>query len=298
MARPSPAVAHIDRSSSSTPEVPKPGAIMPVQKDPSGRRFIAVETEVPGTPEEVWKAVATGPGITAWFVPTQLEERVKGSIVMNFGPGMESNAQIQEWDPPRRFTAENKEGMGPGSPAMATEWTVEARPAGTCRVRVVHGWSANTDDWDKQYEDVESGWPAFFRILESYLVNFRGQPCTQVQLMAFAPGPKAQAWAQLTESLGLAGANVGQAVKSSGDAPRLAAVVEHAGPKTEFMLRLEHPTPGTAHVSAMPMGGQVCLYICLYLYGDGARAVAAREEPVWRAWLDRVFPAPVGQMGA
>ncbi len=269
---------------------------MPVEKDPSGRRFIAVETEVPGTPEEVWQAIATGPGITSWFVPTQLEERVKGSVAMNFGPGMESKAEIQEGDPPRRFTAENKEGMGPGSPPMATEWTVEAKAGGVCRVRVVHSWFASTDDWDGQFESVEKGWPAFFRILKSYLRHFRGQPCTQVQLMAFAPEPKEKAWAEVTEPLGLREAKDGQSVKSSGDAPRLGAVVEHAGPKPyELMLRLDQPAPGIAYLSAMPMGGQVYLYICLYLYGQSAGAVAAREEPVWQAWLGRLFPAPVGQ---
>ena len=245
---------------------------MPTQKDPSGRRFVAVETEVPGTPEEVWQAIATGPGLTSWFVPSQLEEREKGSLVMNFGPGMESKSEIREWDPPRRFTAENKDGIGPGAPPMATEWTVEAKAGGTCRVRVVHSWFASTDDWDHQYEGVEKGWPAFFRILRIYLVHFRGQPCTQVQLMAFAPGPKEKAWAKVMQRLGLSGAGVGQSVKSpSGDSPRLAAVVEHAGPmdRPELMLRLDQPAPGTAHLSAMPMGGQVCLYICLYLYGEG-----------------------------
>ena len=270
---------------------------MPTQKDPSGRRFIAVDTDVPGTPEEVWKAIATGPGLTAWFVPTRLEERTKGSIAMNFGPGMESNSEIQEWDPPRRFTAENKEGMGPGSPPMATEWTVEAKAGGTCRVRVVHSWFASTDDWDKQFESVEKGWPAFFRILHRYLSSFRGQPCTQVQLMAIAPASKEKGWEEFAKPLGILGASVGQAVKSWGDAPSFAAVVEHVAPKThpELTLRLEQPAPGTAHVSAMPMGGQLCLYACLYLYGDGARAVAAREEPLWQAWLGRLFPAPVGQ---
>src|SRR5262245_43177399 len=214
---------------------------MPTQKDPSGRRFVAVETEVPGTPEEVWQAIATGPGLTAWFVPTQLEERPKGSMEMNFGPGMESKAEIQEWDPPRRFTAENKEGMGPGSPAMATEWTVEAKTGGTCRVRVVHSWFASTDDWDKQFESVEKGWPAFFRILNRYLTNFRGQPCTQVQLMSIAPGPKEKTWVEFAQPLGLAGASAGQSVKSSGDAPSLVAVIEHGVQKAhpEFMLRLE-----------------------------------------------------------
>ena len=41
-------------------------------------RSVAVEVEVPGTPEEVWQAIATGPGITAWFVPTEVEEREGG----------------------------------------------------------------------------------------------------------------------------------------------------------------------------------------------------------------------------
>jgi uncharacterized protein YndB with AHSA1/START domain len=268
---------------------------MPVQKDPSGRRFISVETEVPGTPEEVWQAIATGPGLTAWFVPTRLEEREKGSMVMDFGPGMESTAEIQEWDPPRRLTAENTEGMGPGAPPMATEWTIEAKAGGTCRVRVVHSWFASTDDWDQQYEAVEQGWPGYFRILKRYLAHFRGQPCTQLQLMAMAPEPKEKAWGDLTQSLGLAGATAGQSIQSSDDAPRLLAVVEHASAKGELMLGVEQPAPGTAHLMAMPMGGQVYVYICLYLYGDGAGAVVAREEPVWQAWLARLFPAPVEQ---
>lgn len=273
---------------------------MPTQKDPNGRRFIAVETEVPGTPEEVWKAIATGPGITSWFVPTQMEERAKGKIAMNFGPGMESNAEVQEWDPPRRFTAQNDEGMGPGAPPMATEWTIEAKAGGTCRVRVVHSWFADTDDWDKQFESVEKGWPAFFRILNRYLTHFRGQPCTQIQLMAFAPGSKEAVWDGLAQPLGLAGANVGQSIKSLGDAPRLSAVVDHVASKAypELMLRLDQPAPGTAQVTVMPMGGQVYVYICLYLYGEGARATAEREEPVWQAWLAKLFPAPVEQPGA
>ena len=271
---------------------------MPTQKDPStGRRSIAVETEVPGTPEEVWKAIATGPGLTAWFVPTQLEERAKGSMQMNFGPGMESTAEIQEGDPPHRFTAENKEGMGQGSPAMATEWTVEAKAGGTCRVRVVHSWFASTDDWDAQFESVEKGWPAFFRILQRYLAKFRGQSCTQVPLMAFTPGPMEKVWSAFAQPLGLAGANAGQAVKSTGGAPRFAGVVEHVAAKAnpEITIALEQPAAGTAHVSAMPMGGQVYLYLCLYLYGNEGRAVAEREGPAWRAWIDRLFPAPVGQ---
>jgi hypothetical protein len=179
---------------------------------------------------------------------------------------------------------------------MATEWTIEAKAGGTCRVRVVHSWFADSDDWDKQFESVESGWPAFFRILKGYLAHFRGQPCTQLQLMAFTSEPKEKAWAEVAKPLGLTGANTGSSVKSSGDAPRFSAVVEYVNPKAhELTVRLDQPAPGMAHLATMPMGKQVCVYACLYLYGAGAAAVVAREEPLWQSWLGRLFPAPVGQ---
>ena len=38
-----------------------------------GRRSISLQVEVPGTPQQVWEAIATGPGISAWFVPSQVD---------------------------------------------------------------------------------------------------------------------------------------------------------------------------------------------------------------------------------
>src|SRR5688500_5892750 len=110
---------------------------MPVDIDASGHRSVQVEAEVPGTPEEVWRAIPTGPGITSWFVPSEVEERVGGSTVCHFGPGMDSVASITEWNPPHRYIAVTKEDMGPGTPDVATEWIVEARAGGQCVVRVV-----------------------------------------------------------------------------------------------------------------------------------------------------------------
>jgi hypothetical protein len=42
---------------------------MSVKKEASGRRSVELEIEVPGTPEEVWQAIATAPGISSWKVP-------------------------------------------------------------------------------------------------------------------------------------------------------------------------------------------------------------------------------------
>jgi hypothetical protein len=40
---------------------------MPVKKDDSGRRWVEMAFLVRGTPEQVWRAIATGPGMSAWF---------------------------------------------------------------------------------------------------------------------------------------------------------------------------------------------------------------------------------------
>lgn len=269
---------------------------MPVRKDASGRRYVQAEVEVPGTPEEVWQAIATGPGISSWFVPSEVEEREGGTAVSHFSPdgSMDSVATITAWDPPRRFAASTEE-PGPDASPVATEWIVEARSGSTCVVRVVHSWFASSDDWDNQFEGHEQGWVAFFRILRLYLTYFRGQPSSAFQLMGVAPEPTSEAWAALTGPLGLSGAAEGRQVKASDGAPSLGGQVEHAGPPEypEILLRLHEPAPGLIHLFAMPMGGQIYLPIRVYLYGDQAAAAVAREEPSWQAWLQKLFP-PAG----
>ena len=67
---------------------------MPVKKDAAGRRSVQAEVAVPGSPEDVWQAIATGPGISSWFVPTKMDGRVGGVVSLNFGPGMDSLATV------------------------------------------------------------------------------------------------------------------------------------------------------------------------------------------------------------
>src|SRR4029077_13346661 len=110
--------------------------MMSVKKEEAGRRSIAVEVEVAGTPEEVWEAIATGPGVSSWFVPTEVDETA-GTSTTHFGAGLDSAAGITGGDPPRRY-AEESSGLEPDGPPMATEWIVEARAGGKCLVRVVH----------------------------------------------------------------------------------------------------------------------------------------------------------------
>ena len=78
---------------------------MSVKKEANGRRSVQVEVEVPGTPEQVWEAIATGPGVGAWFVPTEIDGRIGGAETTHFGGGMDSVDTITEWDAPHRFAA-------------------------------------------------------------------------------------------------------------------------------------------------------------------------------------------------
>jgi uncharacterized protein YndB with AHSA1/START domain len=270
---------------------------MSVKKDASGRRSVQVEVEVPGTPEEVWRAIATGPGISSWFVPTRSEEREGGEQVCNFGPGMDSPSTITTWQPPKRFVAEGDMGA-PGSPKVATEWTVEARAGGMCLVRVVHSLFASTDDWDNQLKALEEGWPTYFRILQMYLANFKGMPCSAMQFVSFSSEPEPETWEKAGGALRLLKVAEGQEWSSPDGLPRMTGVVDYLGRgmhKSTLLLRLKTPAPGAAYVGAISCGAMVMVYMGLWLYGDKAKAAVERDEPIWQKWMDERFPMP--QMG-
>lgn len=266
---------------------------MSVKKEASGRRSVQVEVEVPGTPEEVWQAIASGPGISSWFVPTEFEESdgKPVAVTCNFGPGMVSRSKVTAWDPPLAFAAQG-EGWG-GSPPIATEWRVEARAGGVCLVRVVHSLFASTDDWDNQLESAGLGWPGFFRTLRIYLTHFRGQRSAILQLVAPVAGTEAEAWAALTAAVGLTGVSVGQRWTAPAGVPALGGVAEYLSQSPcDALVRLDQPGPGVGALGAFNVGGQSMVALSCYHYGDQAKETVARETPLWQAWFHERFPPP------
>jgi uncharacterized protein YndB with AHSA1/START domain len=259
-------------------------------RDSKEPRSIDLEVEVPGTPEEVWAAVASGPGITAWFVPAKVDGRVGGTVELDFGPlyGSET-ARVTAWDPPRRFVAETAH---EGRPTFATEWLVEARDGGTCVVRLIQSGFGGGAEWDAEYDATEAGWRLFLFNLRLYLTYFPGQPCASVLVNGKAAGPVERAFGELAAALGLpAGARVGERVAATAPgAPSLAGVVERAEPNMLTLL-LEKPAPGVGFVAAEPTGdGSAYASVYAYLFGDGAQEAAARETPAVRAFMERHFP--------
>ena len=108
-----------------------------------------------------------------------------------------------------------------------------------------------------------------------------------------------EAWRDFTAKLGLeVRASGGGCATSDADAPRLGGVFE---PLAEIahgrrvLLRLDEPAPGVAMLGAFNCGGAVMPTMSLYLYGDEAAEVFARDEPRWRAWMETHYPAAASE---
>jgi len=272
---------------------------MTAKIDPSARRIVELEFELPGTPEQVWQAIATGPGISSWLFPTEVEERAGGAVAFHMGPGMESSGTVTAWEPPVRFAYEEPD-WSPNAPPLGTEFIIEARSGDTCVVRLVHSLFGSSEEWDDQLAGFETGWTSFFRVLRLYLLHFQGLRCAPFRVMGVAPGTEPEAWEVLSTALGLASAGPGgpakgQRLSTPAGVPRIAGVVERGTegePGHEILLRLEEPAPGIAMMGAYTWGGSAHAAISFFLYGDRAPAAAAHDEPLWSAWMKELFPPP------
>lgn len=269
---------------------------MSVTQDATGRRSVTIELEVPGTPAAVWAAIATGPGISSWFVPAQFEERdgTPVALTYTFGPGVEPRSAVTDWEPLQRYATE-ADGWMPGSPPIASEWSIETRDGGMCTLRIVQSLFASTDEWDNQLEAAAGGLAGFLRTLQIYLKHFSGQRSALMQVMTPVSCTEAEAWDMLTTELGLHGADVGQRIAAPAGSPALSGVVEyHTEDPYDALLWLDASLPGIAALGVMTYpGGATMVAINFYLYGDEATETVARAQPVWQSWLTERFPMAV-----
>jgi uncharacterized protein YndB with AHSA1/START domain len=238
--------------------------------EPTPGRVIDLSVEVPGTPEEVWDAVATGPGITSWFVPHQVAEHEGGTVTMSFGSMGEEHATVSVWDPPHRVVF-----VGGGEHPLAYEWLVEAKDGGTCTVRLVNSGFGDGAEWDDDLDAMTKGWTLLLQVLRLHLTHFRGRHGSAIIPHGSAPGPNAAAFAALCAALGLPDDLAdGDRLAAGGDGvPELTGTVERAvrSPEmTYYTFLTERPAPGTGFVAAEGAGDQVMVSTYLHFYDEGA----------------------------
>jgi uncharacterized protein YndB with AHSA1/START domain len=238
------------------------------------------EAEVPAGPEEVWAAIATGPGIDSWFIGrNSVHPGADGTVRTVFG-GYAPELDVTAWDPPSRFGY--RSGAAPDGRFIAYEFLVEGRDGGSTVLRTVTSGFIPGDDWADEYEAMTKGGALYFRTLVEYLVHFSGR--FAVPVTAF--GPPGTDWERdrrlLCRALGLPGAGA-------------------AGDTVRFTPAETGPVDGVIYVASDRVIGvrtQDAFY--RFIRGFGKPVVAAHQlfapgaDPdhlarAWESWLARLL---------
>ena len=80
--------------------------------------------EVTATPEQVWDAIATADGISAWMVPTRLDPEIGGEVSFDLGE-FRSIGVVTDYTPNHRFAYEEPWPIADEAeaiPATMVEW--------------------------------------------------------------------------------------------------------------------------------------------------------------------------------
>jgi uncharacterized protein YndB with AHSA1/START domain len=176
-----------------------------------GKEFeTRLDAEVDATPEQVWAAIATGPGVSSWFVG---RTEIDGDTVRtSFGDDWIPAGQVTARDEPRHF-AHRSETAEDGR-FIAYEYLVEGRDSAATLLRTVTSGFLPGDDWSAEYEAMQYGTALFFATLVEYLRFFPGRAALPVS--AFGP-PVADwpgRWRRLHAALGLTDPRPGDAVRA------------------------------------------------------------------------------------
>ncbi|MGI5125846.1 SRPBCC family protein [Pseudonocardia sp. CA-107938] len=245
-------------------------------------RELRKQIELDATPEQVWEAVATGPGIATWFVPSAVEPHVGGTVAQEFGGQLTATGTVTAYEPGRRFAYEGPETDGP---RYAFEFLVEGRDGGSTVLTFVQSGFLDGADWDGEYDGFDKGWDLFLGNLRSALAHFPSRPAQTVVAVVSTAGSRDEAWPPLLRALGLAGMPaLGDEVTLAGPQP-VTGVVDVTTP--EFL--------GVRSAEALHRigaeGDDGC-GVSAYHYFYGAPIDRAAVTAAWQGWLDGLFPQP------
>jgi uncharacterized protein YndB with AHSA1/START domain len=244
-----------------------------------GKQFETSDSvEVGATPEQVWQAIATGPGIDSWFMGRNEVDADNGVVRQSFG-GYEPEHRVTAWEPAHRLAYRSDE--APDGRFVAFEFLVEGRDRSSTVLRMATSGFLPGDDWAAEYEAMTKGTGLFFATLTTYLDHFAGR--TARPLTVF--GPVTPDWpaarAVLLRALGLPGA------PAPGD--RVDVKADGVGRIDGEVYFVNEHTLGVRTADALyrfmkGFGGPIVAGH--HLFGETDPGAAERA---WQAWLDTTF---------
>jgi uncharacterized protein YndB with AHSA1/START domain len=165
-----------------------------------GKEFeTRLDAVVDATPAQVWEAIATGPGVSSWFVG---RTEIDGDTVRTaFGDDWIAPSRVTARDEPHHFA--HRSDTAPDGRFIAYEYLVEGRDNAATVLRTVISGFLPGDDWAAEYEAMQYGTELFFHTLLEYLRHFPRAAATPVT--AFGPPITdwPAAWQSLHAALGL-----------------------------------------------------------------------------------------------
>ncbi|SEG99797.1 Uncharacterized conserved protein YndB, AHSA1/START domain [Nonomuraea solani] len=151
------------------------------------------EAQVNATPEEVWAAISTGPGIDSWFMG---RSEVAGGVVRTaFGAYDLPPSTVTSAEPLERFA--HTSDTGDDGRFVAYEFMIEGRDRSSTVVRMVTSGFLPGDDWHDEFEAMSRGLEGYFATLIEYLGHFAGRIATPITEF----GPPITDWPHAWETL-------------------------------------------------------------------------------------------------
>ena len=230
------------------------------------------EFTVDATPDEVWAAITSGPGVDSWLMGrTEIDSASKTTTFSMFGEV--SSGSITAWEPGHHYAMQAD--ASPDGTFAAFEWLIEARDGGGSVVRVVHSGLLG-EDWEAEYNGLSVGDHAYMMKLVVYLEHFAPRTA---KTSLFMPGPVTRdAWAAMTAAVG-AGADA-----AAGQPARLSVPgIEPADGTVEFAVPPSFVGMRTGDAMYMLIHGyNDMVFATAHYFGD--RDPSAETE-AWQSWL-------------
>ena len=238
------------------------------------------EISVDATPEQVWQAIATGPGVDSWFMGSnEIEPRLGGTTRMAVGDMFTAESTVTAWDPPHRYAHQTEK--EPDGSFMAFEFLVEGRGQAGTVVRLVHSGFLGGDDWESEYEALRKGNPMYLRTLGQYLTYFPGRVAVPVTAWAPPQPDEPTVWDGLRRGLGLSGVVAeGEPVSLTIDRSTVDGVVDSVLYPSFLGVRTDDALLRFVGRNGMVGVGH-------HLFAAGVDRAAS--ESSWRAWLTALY---------
>lgn len=231
--------------------------------------------------EDVWHAIATGPGLDGWFLgSTTVEPGLGGAVTTRMGDvAMEST--VTAWEPPHHFAFRG--GEDDHGRFQAYEFLIEGRDEGSTVLRLIASGFLPGDDWEDELEAMSLGGEMFFATLVSYVTHFAGRVARPLLVSGPPVADFIDAWAALEQALGIARRpQVGtRAFIDDDDLGPVDAVVDFYSPHA---IGLRSDDALYRFVRGFHSGGILTMHhLFTPAHADN------RDAHAWGSWLNRLF---------